>query len=174
MVEMIALARIQPVDALGMVTIRADLDRSGDAIAEAVGLAIPGITRFVTDGSRTLGWMSPDELLLTLPGDDVASVVASLEDALTGEHHLVADVSAMRCAFDVLGDGARQVLAKLSPTDFAALGPDGLRRSRAAQVPSAFWPVDGGFRIVAFRSVAVYLRGILEAAAAPGTWLEPR
>lgn len=174
MAEMVALARIVPVPDLGMVTIRADLARSGDAIAEAVGLAVPAVTRIVTDGSRALGWMSPDELLLVLPAAEVAPAIAALEDALTGEHSLVADVSAMRCAFDILGDGADQILAKLSPTDMANFPPDGLRRSRAAQVPSAFWQVPGGFRIVAFRSVAVYLRGILETAAAPGTWLDPR
>ena len=54
-----ALARIARVEGLGMIAIRADLDRAGDAIAEAAGLALPGMTRIVTDGTRSLGWMSP-------------------------------------------------------------------------------------------------------------------
>lgn len=174
MAEMTLLATVAPVQGLGMVTIRADLGRAGDAIAEAGGLPLPERTRIVTDGGRTLGWMSPDELLLTLPAAEVPGAVAALTDALAGEHSLVVDVSDMRCAFDVTGAAPDQVLAKLSPTDLEAFPADGLRRSRAGQVPVAFWRVPAGFRIIAFRSVEDYLRRILEGAAAPGTWLDPR
>mgnify|MGYP001269407716 CR=1 FL=1 len=69
------LANVARVDGLGMIAIRADLARSGDAIAEAAGLAIPLTTRIVTDGDRALGWMSPDELLLVLPGADLAAAL---------------------------------------------------------------------------------------------------
>ena len=62
-----ALARITELTDLGMIQIRADLDRAGDAIAGAAGLAVPAQTSATTDGSRTLLWMSPDELLLVLP-----------------------------------------------------------------------------------------------------------
>jgi len=174
MVEMTALASVAPVAGLGMIMIRADLDTAGDAMAEASGLPVPGRTAIVTEGDRALGWMAPDELLLTLPLAEVPDAVATLRDALAGEHAMVEDVSDMRCVFDVTGPAPDQVLAKLSPTDFATLPPDALRRSRAAQVPCAFWRVPGGFRIVAFRSVEDYLRRLLEGAAAPGTWLDPR
>lgn len=174
MAEMILLASVAPVRGLGMVSIRAHLGRAGDAIAEAAGLPVPERTRIVTDGNRALGWMAPDELLLTLPGAETAEAIATVNDALTGEHALVADVSDMRCVFDVTGPAPDQVLAKLSPTDLDVLPADGLRRSRAGQVPVAFWRIPGGFRIIAFRSVEDYLRRILEGAAAPGTWLDPR
>ena len=59
-------------------------------------------------------------------------------------------------------------------TAIPSIPADGLRRSRAGQVPVAFWRIPGGFRVIAFRSVADYLRRILEGAAAPGTWLDPR
>ena len=39
-----ALARITELTDLGMIQIRADLDRAGDAIAGAAGLAIPAQT----------------------------------------------------------------------------------------------------------------------------------
>ena len=100
--------------------------------------------------------------------------VDKLNEALAGEHCLVADVSDMRCVFDVTGEAPDQVLAKLSPTDLDGFPPDGLRRSRAAQVPVAFWRIPDGFRVIAFRSAEDYLRGILQGAAAPGTWLDPR
>lgn len=169
-----ALADIARVTGLGMVTIRADLDRAGDAIAEATGLAIPGQTRIVTDGSRSLGWMSPDELLLILPSAELADAIAALTDALASEHALVVDMSDARAVFDVTGPHADDVIAKLMPVDLDDLPPDGLRRSRAAQTAAALWRIPGGFRLIGFRSTADYLRLILENAAIPGSGLAPR
>ncbi|MDP5307506.1 sarcosine oxidase subunit gamma [Paracoccus spongiarum] len=169
-----ALAQVARVEGLGMVTIRADLARAGDAIAEAAGLALPEATRIVTDGSRSLGWMSPDELLLILPAPETAEAVAALTGALAGEHALVADVSDARAVFDVLGCDADDVIAKLSPADLAALPEDGLRRSRAAQTAAAFWRIAGGWRLIGFRSTADYLDLVLHNAALPGSQLAPR
>ena len=168
------LANVARVDGLGMIAIRADLARSGDAIAEAAGLAIPLTTRIVTDGDRALGWMSPDELLLVLPGADLASALTALRDALTGEHALVVDLSDARAVFDVTGPHAGDVIAKLSPANLDAMPGDGLRRSRAAQGAAAFWRIDGGFRVIGFRSTADYLGLVLRNAAIPGSGLAPR
>lgn len=169
-----ALAHIARVDGLGMVMIRADLDRAGHAIAEAAGLPIPGTTRIVTDGSRALGWMSPDEVLLVLPVAERDDALTALTDALAGEHALVVDVSDARAVFDVTGPHAGDVIAKLMPVDLDTLPPDGLRRSRAAQTAAALWRIDDGFRLIGFRSTADYLRLILENAAIPGSQLAPR
>lgn len=169
-----ALASIARVSGLGMIAIRADLDRAGDAIAEAAGLAVPRMTRIVTDGSRALGWMSPDELLLVLPTADLSDAITGLADALAGEHALVADVSDARAVFDVTGPHAADVIRKLMPVDLDGLPPDGLRRSRAAQTAAALWRIPGGFRLIGFRSTADYLRLILENAAIPGSRLAPR
>ncbi len=62
---------------------------------------------------------------------------------------------------------------KLSPTDLAALEPGELRRTRLAQVAAAFWAEEGGFRLVAFRSVAAYVMGLLAHSAQPGSELFP-
>lgn len=169
-----ALAEISRVTGLGMIAVRADLARSGAALAAAVGPALPGQTRFTAAGDRMIGWMSPDELLVILPAAEVAAVVAALQDALGGDHGLIVDVSDMRAVFDITGAGAGDVIAKLSPTDLARLPADGLRRSRAAQVPVAFWRQGDGFRLIGFRSVADYLQTVLGNAAAPGSGLAPR
>lgn len=169
-----ALADIARVEGLGMVMIRTDLSRAGNAIAEAAGLAIPDVTRILSDGSRALGWMSPDELLLILPVSERDDAMVTLTDALTGEHALVADVSDARAVFDVTGPYAGDVIAKLMPVDLDALPADGLRRSRAAQTAAAIWRIDGGFRLIGFRSTADYLRLILENAAIPGSQLALR
>ena len=169
-----ALADVTRVAGLGMIAIRADLARAGDAIAEAVGLAVPVTARIVTDGSRSLGWMSPDELLVILPSAEQAEAMSALDDALVGEHSLVVDLSDARAAFDVIGLHASDVIAKLSPADLASMPQDGLRRSRAAQVAAAFWRIDGGFRVIGFRSTADYLQLVLENAAIAGSDLAPR
>ncbi|QRZ13409.1 sarcosine oxidase subunit gamma [Paracoccus methylovorus] len=169
-----ALANILQVQDWGMIQIRADLTRAGDAIAGAAGLALPAQGRITSDGNRSLGWMSPDELLLVLPQAEVAEALAALSDALSTEHALVLDVSDMRAAFRIQGPKALQVLMKLCPADLAAMPEDGLRRTRAAQAACGIWREPGGYVLIGFRSVADYLRGILTGAAAPGTHLEPR
>lgn len=169
-----ALATITPVVDQGMIQIRADLGAKGDAISRAVGVALPAPTRIATEGTRALGWMSPDELLLLLPKAEVPVTLTALEDALAGAHALVVDVSDMRAVFDVVGAQADHVLAKLTPTDFSKVESDSLRRSRLAQAACGIWPIAGGFRVMAFRSVGDYIRGILTAAARPGTSLDPR
>ena len=169
-----ALAKITETAGLGMIQIRADLDRAGAAIAEAVGLALPGPGMTTTQGARRLCWMSPDELLLVLPEGEVTQSIAALNAALGSEHALVLDVSDMRVAFAIEGAGAGQVLMKLCPADVSAIPVDGMRRTRAAQVACGIWRESEGFGLIGFRSVADYLRGILSGAARPGTTLDPR
>ena len=168
------LAQIARVDGLAMIQIRADLQRAGDAIAEAVGLAIPEVTRMVTDGSRHLGWMSPDELLLILPSAQLPEAMTEIAEALTGEHSLIADMSDARVVFEVTGPHATDVLAKLTPVDVVSMLPDEFRRSRVAQIGVAFWRVTDGYRVIGFGSTAEYLQQILQNAAIPGSQLAPR
>ncbi|WP_347265612.1 sarcosine oxidase subunit gamma family protein [Paracoccus sp. (in: a-proteobacteria)] len=169
-----ALARITQIEGRGMIQIRADLARDGQAIAAAAGLDLPAQGRITLAGARALGWMSPDELLLLLPRAEVAAALAALGTALAGRHALVLDVSDMRASFRIEGARALQVLMKLCPADLAAMPPDGLRRSRAAQAACAIWREDGAYVLTGFRSVADYLRAILTEAAAAGTALDPR
>lgn len=169
-----ALATVTQVHGLGMILIRADLDRAGDAIAEAAGVAVPGKLGFTTDGARWLGWMSPDELLLILPRADLQDALAALTSVLSTEHALVLDVSDMRCVFDLTGPAPGQVLAKLCPVDLDRLPGRTVRRTRAAQIACALWRQDDGWRIIAFRAITDYLRQVLEGAALPGTRLDPR
>lgn len=165
--------RVEEVGPVGMITLRGDLASAtlGQAVKAAVGLAVPGPRRIESAGDKAVGWMSPDELLLVLPYAEVPATVAALNTALAGEHHLAVDVSDARAVFRVTGEGAREALAKLTPTDLSpgAFGPGELRRSRAAQVSAAFWlDGEGAFTLVCFRSVAGYVFGLLSNAGAAG------
>jgi len=158
-----------------MISLRGDLAsaKMTKAVRDAAGLAVPDRLGATFGAGTAALWMSPDELLLISPRDEQEKVMAAAEKALAGSHHLVADVSDARAAFRLEGEGAhvREVLAKLSPADAhpEALPPGTVRRTRFAQVPAAFWMQDdNSAEVVAFRSVAAYVFGLLKTAAAAG------
>ncbi|ESW60927.1 MAG: sarcosine oxidase subunit gamma [Rhodobacter sp. CACIA14H1] len=166
-------ASVREIGPLGMVTLRAKPDAKGlaKAVKAAVGTAVPAVRRIVRDGDRACGWMSPDEYLLVMPYAAVAGALEAIGTAMAGEHHLAVDVSDARAVFRVEGAKADQVLAKLSPVDFATLEADELRRTRAAQVAAAFWKEGDGFTVVCFRSVGRYVFDLLATGAKPGSEL---
>jgi sarcosine oxidase subunit gamma len=159
-------ATIREIGPVGMITLRAKGLKSLDkAIKAAVGTKIPAQRRIEVSGDRACGWMSPDEYLLLMPYDQVARALGQIAKALKGQHHLAVDVSDARAVFRIEGDRADEVLRKLAPVDFDRLEPGEIRRTRAAQVACAFWRDEGGFTLVAFRSVGRYVFDLLANAA---------
>lgn len=155
----------------GMIALRCahDLPQLPRAVKTAVGTAVPAQRRIVLDAGWGAGWMSPDELLLLCPRDQVGTALAALARELAGTHHLAVDVSDARAVFRVEGPKAREVLVKLTPADLVTMAPDELRRSRLAQVAAAFWAEGEGYTVVTFRSVARYAFDLLANAARPGS-----
>jgi sarcosine oxidase subunit gamma len=166
-------AKIREIGPLGMVTLRckSDVKALPKAIKAAVGTAVPELRRIVVEGDRACGWMSPDEYLLVMPYAAVPAALEAIGKAMGTAHHLAVDVSDARAVFRVEGAKADQVLAKLSPVDFAALAEGELRRTRAAQVAAAFWKDGDGFTVVSFRSVGRYVFDLLATSAKPGSEL---
>lgn len=164
-------AKITEVGPLGMISLRAKPDVKGlaEAIKAAVGTGVPGQREIEIAGGKAAGWMSPDEYLLVLPYGETDAALAAIAQAFGGAHHLAVVVSDARAVFRIEGAKADQVLAKLSPVDFATLGPKELRRTRAAQVAAAFWKDGDGYTLVCFRSVASYVMGLLTHSAMPGS-----
>lgn len=155
----------------GMITIRADLGASGSAISKAVDVALPDPLALTRSGDRALAWMSPDELLLLTPPEDVAGMVDALEKALENDHHLVADVTDARVRVTLKGAGWREVLAKGSPVDLSPRAfPAGvIRRTRLGQIAVAIWSEkDDSADVLAFRSQSAFLVEWLTNAARPG------
>nr|WP_233192744.1 sarcosine oxidase subunit gamma family protein [Acidimangrovimonas sediminis] len=167
------MVKIREAGACGMITLRGNFASEAfvSAVKSASGLDLPGIRQVVRADGMTLGWMSPDELMLMLPYAEVPGVLARLNAALAGEHALAVDVSDARAVFVLTGTRAREVLAKLSPADLAPghFAEGELRRTRLAQVPAAFWMTgEAEVTLFCFRSVAGYVMGLLTTAAAPG------
>lgn len=160
----------------GMITVRGDLSSAAmkKAVKAAAGTAVPARRRIVLNGERGAAWMSPDELLVLVPYGEAQAAVKALQEALAGEHHLVADVSDARAVFTIRGARAHEALMKLCPVDFATLADGEVRRTRAAQVAAALWKSGPDeFTLVSFRSVAAYVMGLLEVSARTGSELFP-
>lgn len=157
--------------AQGMITLRADTSDQGVIAAlRASGFEAPGVAK--AQGNLLGGtlWMSPDEVLLLCPYEEVEDKVRRLETSLSGYHALVANVSDARCVIRLTGENGelREVLAKLTPADMRVSHLPGrkLRRTRLAQVPAAIWFEDENTAmVIAFRSVADYVFGLLSNAA---------
>ena len=166
------IAEVADVGLRGMITLRGDLGSAPlqAAVEAATGAAVPAMGRISLADNGAAAWMSPDELLLLVPYEQAVAKTAQLAEALKGEHALAVNVSDARAYFRLSGDGAREVLAKVSPVDFdpAAFAPGQFRRSRLAQVAGAFWlEEDGSFGIICFRSVGDYVFKLLKASAHP-------
>ena len=159
----------------GMITLRGDLadTQLQGVVKDLAGTGFPAERGAVSDGERGICWMSPDELLILVPYDDVGSALSSIGEKLNGMHHLAANVSDARCVFSLSGKDTaiRETLAKLTPADMrrSALPAGEMRRTRLAQVPAAIWFEDEGHAtVICFRSVAEYVFGILKQSASLG------
>ena len=163
-------ATIRETGPVGMISLRCGLDEKPLASAlKSLGLTVPAPRRIVQKDGRSAGWMSPDEVLIVLPYDEVRAALTTLRKALEKVHLLAEDVSDARAVFRITGAKPAQVLAKLCPADLETLEKGELRRTRAAQVAAAFWAEDDGYTLVSFRSVAGYVMGILQQSARPGS-----
>jgi sarcosine oxidase subunit gamma len=115
--------------------------------------------------------MAPDEFLLLTAADAAPDLLERLRSALDGRHALVADVSDMRAMLRIEGEGARDVLSKLTPADMSPRGlPTGrVRRTRVGQAAAAIWLDETGATLICFRSVADYMFDLLADAADPAS-----
>ncbi|WP_371153898.1 sarcosine oxidase subunit gamma [Jannaschia sp. 2305UL9-9] len=157
---------ISPVGPLGMITLRGDHAVLAPAIDQVLKAGMPAQRMMTRDDSSSILWMSPDELLVICDHGAAPGLADDLRGALGGAFATVAVVSDARVAFDIKGAGARDVIMRLSPVDFARLAPTEVRRTRLALIPAALWQIEDGIRVVCFRSVADYALDLLSDAAA--------
>ncbi|MGJ8626669.1 MAG: sarcosine oxidase subunit gamma [Sulfitobacter sp.] len=168
------IAAITEIGPLGMITLRGDLNAPyiRNASTAVAGVDYPEDRMCTCVGDRGIAWMSPDELLVMCPYDDVAVSLEKINKTIANHHTLAINVSDARAVFEVKGTHAREVMAKLAPVDLAPdqFTPGMFRRTRMAQVPAAFWMRDDEtFQIICFRSVAQYVFDLLKVAAQPGS-----
>jgi sarcosine oxidase subunit gamma len=142
------------------------------AVKAVAGVDVPAQRECIAAGDKAAAWMSPDELLVMVPYEDVVDATGRIAKALEGEHALAVNVSDARAVFTVEGEGAREVLAKLSPVDLSrdVFTTGMFRRTRLAQAAMAFWARDENtFELVCFRSEAGYVFDVLSMSASSGS-----
>lgn len=157
----------------GMISLRGDLSRSKlrSVCTNLTGADFPAIRQACLSGRNALCWMSPDEVLLVMPYEEVADGLTRIAKTLSSQHHLAVDVSDARAVLDVSGPYAREVIAKLAPVDLHpdAIQPGEILRTRLGQIAAAFWMRDAEtFEVICFRSVADYAFDLLAASAKAG------
>lgn len=105
---------------LGHLTLRGDPAQPGfaEGVEAALGLALPltPATLEQNDSGRSIQWLSPDEWLILVPGEEAFSVEKALHERLAGRYQVV-NVSGGQTVISLSGDQARQVLMKSTPTD---------------------------------------------------------
>lgn len=158
---------------VGMITLRGDLgdETLRSAVTSVVRVTVPNANCVAFDDGRGACWMSPDELLLVLPYEEVPAALDAFAGAFAGLHHLAVDVSDARAVFTLDGPDAREVLAKLSPADLApgVFDPGDIRRTRLGQVAAGLWMAEEGVvTIVCFRSFGDYLEALLRTSIDAG------
>ncbi|MEB8388470.1 sarcosine oxidase subunit gamma [Rhodobacteraceae bacterium KMM 6894] len=168
-------AEVREMGLYGMITLRGDLSGKKliDAAKSAGGTNVPEKGHITLSGAHGIAWMSPDELLILTPYDEVDARLDGITEKLAGTHHLAVNVSDARAIFAVSGKDAlvREALSKLCPVNFSAdaFAHGQFRRTRMAQVPAAVWlPQPGEARVICFRSVAQYAFDLLKGATAEG------
>ena len=163
------LARITRAAPRGMITLRGDLSSRGikKVVKALAGGAVPPSGAIVGSPVGGAAWMSPDELLLMCPYDDVPKWLGEIAKACGSDHHLAVDVSDARAVFELRGPACHEVLARLSPVDLheERFEVGMFRRTRVAQIAAAYWRHDDGFDVICFRSVAEYAERLLRNAA---------
>ncbi|NNE86871.1 MAG: sarcosine oxidase subunit gamma [Silicimonas sp.] len=162
--------RVEDAGLLGMITLRLEATDTATKALHDGGFKRPEQGAVMGGLSGGALWMSPDEVLLLCDYDAVGETIARLNDHFDGQHFLAADVSDARCVIKLTGEAraVRETLARLTPADLRAqaVPPGTLRRTRLAQVPAAIWfENEETAVIVAFRSVADYVFGLLTNAA---------
>ena len=163
------------VDSLGpqgMISVRAKMDDPAlaSALTELGGLSVPGPLYMSRSGEMAVLWMGPDEVMVLCAYNAAQLLSEKLAASLSGAHALAANVSDARAMFRLTGpeNEVREALAKLTPADCApdALPEGRVRRTRLAQVAGAIWIEEGAANVIAFRSGADYVFGLLKTAAA--------
>ncbi|XDA96926.1 sarcosine oxidase subunit gamma family protein [Sulfitobacter sp. LCG007] len=168
------IATISEATRQGMITLRGDLSHVAlkNAATGIAAVDMPDPRKAHVEQDRGILWMSPDELLVLCPYDEVPGAMAKLASTQGGTHALAVNVSDARALFHVGGPRAREVLAKLCPVDFSpeAFGPGTFRRTRMAQVAAGIWMERADeFYVMCFRSVAQYVFDVLCVAAQEGS-----
>lgn len=156
--------RIERLPGLSQVDLRLDA-----SLASRTGYLLPTTPNTAwEEGDRTALWLGPDEWLLVGPAGGAASIVERVETALFGTHRSVVDVSANRVAFDLRGEGRRELLSKGCAIDLhpRVWTPGACAQTMIAKAPVILHERADATRVLVRASFADYLSEWLRISSA--------
>lgn len=165
-------ARLAEKPFLAKYILRADADAVSTAVKKASKLALPTepLTSS-TSGERAWLWMGPDEWMLVLPPDEQETLPSKVEEALSGKHHQLVNVSDYYTVIELSGLRARELLMKLTTLDLhhRAFREGQVTGTNFGHAAANLWLVGDGetgaiFRLFVRWSLADYLWCLLADA----------
>jgi sarcosine oxidase subunit gamma len=141
-----------------------------DAVSRVIGFGLPATpNRTATGGGLTAFWLGPDEWLVVGPPGREAELAPALQQALSGQHAAVVDVTESRTVILVAGRSARDLLQKGTPLDLhpRAFEPGHCAQTALSKVNAILHQIDASPRydVYVLNSFADYLWNWLERAS---------
>lgn len=179
-------ARMAEAPFLGKLVLRGEPAKLDKPAIDVIGVSLPSEACTSTrQGETAILWIGPDEFWIVTAPDAQGAIAKGLEEALSGVHHQVADVTSYYTVIELAGPKSRDMLMKLTTLDLhrKAFTAGQVAGSMFARAQATLWQVDaddpqggtdGGpvFRLFVRRSMADYLWCLL--AEAGFEWGMPR
>ncbi len=169
--------QLRELKLLGHLVLRGSRDNASfvNGVEQVLGLTLPQTLQSVEQGTRSLRWISPDEWLLVLPGEEAFEVEQQLREAIEG-HYAVVNVSGGQTLIELSGASAVNLLKKSTGYDVDASNfpPGKVVTTTFAKTQAIIRRVDEvRWELVVRRSFADYLwQWLLDASAEFGLSVE--
>lgn len=165
--------QLRELKLLGHLVLRGSRDNASfvSGVQRVLGLVLPGTLQSVEAGALSLRWISPDEWLLVLPGEEALEVETQLREAIEG-HYAVVNVSGGQTLIELSGTQAVELLKKSTGYDVDGRNfpPGKVVTTTFAKTQAVIRRVeDTRWELVVRRSFADYVwRWLLDAGAEYG------
>jgi sarcosine oxidase subunit gamma len=109
---------LQELSLLGHLVVRGSVENLAfvNGIEKVLGVPLPGPLGSAESGEISIRWISPDEWLVIVPGEDAFRYECSLREAING-HFAIVNVSGGQTVLQLSGESTRAVLMKLTSYD---------------------------------------------------------
>lgn len=131
------------------------------AVRDICKVELPADANTVVGAERKIFWLGPDEWILVGSDARMAGLARELTEKLRAQHAAINDVSGGQVSYRLLGDHARQLLAKGCTLDLHpdVFGPGQCAQTGLAKAGILLCPLadKAGFDLFVRRSFADYL-----------------
>lgn len=132
-----------------------------DGVAVALGQRLPVESNTLTQSEHRIYWLGPDEWHIVTETDQVATLVAQLEDTLAGQHIAINDLSGGEVALHLRGRNVPAMLSRGCTLDLhpSVFGVGDCAQTGLARANILLGHIDAAplYEIIVRRSFSEYL-----------------